>query len=119
MPELTDVISVKTKACNGHYVKREAEEFIAIKLRVPELYGINNKLHMHLFRLDTFQRTIMPLKRIESIDGVNLVKAQTIWKVPSSKPGKNYVVELTGKGYTCTCQGFMYRKQCRHIEEIK
>jgi len=41
------------------------------------------------------------------------------WKVESSRVGKVYIVRETPSGKrTCTCDGFHYRRQCRHIKEI-
>ena len=41
------------------------------------------------------------------------------WKVPSSKAGKFYTVRQSPSGKrTCDCDGFHYRRQCRHIKEI-
>jgi hypothetical protein len=42
------------------------------------------------------------------------------WKVKSSKAGKFYTVrETPGGKRTCSCDGFHYRRQCRHIEEVR
>ena len=42
------------------------------------------------------------------------------WKVESSKAGKVYIVRETPSGKrTCTCDGFHYRRQCRHLTEVK
>lgn len=42
------------------------------------------------------------------------------WKVPSSKAGKFYTVRETPDGKkTCSCDGYMYRRKCRHINEAK
>ena len=42
------------------------------------------------------------------------------WKVKSSKAGKFYTVRQTPSGKrTCDCDGFHYRRQCRHINEVK
>ena len=42
------------------------------------------------------------------------------WKIKSSKAGKFYIVRDTPNGKrTCTCDGFHYRRQCRHINEVK
>lgn len=40
-------------------------------------------------------------------------------KVKSSDGTKTYTVNMwdTG-GYTCDCDGFIYRKKCRHINEV-
>jgi hypothetical protein len=39
------------------------------------------------------------------------------WEVAGSK-GSKYLVKLSEGQYTCTCPGFQFRGQCRHIAEI-
>lgn len=42
------------------------------------------------------------------------------WQVKSdSRKGGFYTVDLTNGHYSCTCQGFVYRKSCRHINNVK
>ena len=54
---------------------------------------------------------------IEKFDGVIIEDNQ--WVVDGSK-GNRYVVEWNpySKSYSCNCKGFMFRKKCRHIEEL-
>jgi len=42
------------------------------------------------------------------------------WLVPSaSEPGKEHVVvQLTDHALACTCEGFRFRAQCRHIHAV-
>lgn len=41
------------------------------------------------------------------------------WKVPSSTAGKFYTVRETPHGKrTCSCDGFHYRRTCRHIKGV-
>jgi hypothetical protein len=40
------------------------------------------------------------------------------WEVKGSK-GDLYTVSLIGGNYSCTCSGFKFRGQCRHIESVK
>jgi hypothetical protein len=41
-------------------------------------------------------------------------KGAKTWKI------KDYVVTRSTNGtYNCTCKGFMFRKQCKHVKEIK
>ena len=40
-----------------------------------------------------------------------------IWPVVGSK-GSSYEVELTDKGFTCTCTGFAYHEKCKHISAV-
>lgn len=39
------------------------------------------------------------------------------WDVKGSK-GNMYVVEKEGNKYTCTCTGFNFRGDCKHIQEV-
>jgi hypothetical protein len=32
--------------------------------------------------------------------------------------GKKYIVTSNNKGWTCTCPGFQFRKQCKHVSEL-
>jgi hypothetical protein len=56
-------------------------------------------------------------KIIDTFDGVIIEDNQ--WVVDGSK-GNRYVVEWNpySKSYSCNCKGFMFRKKCRHIEEL-
>ena len=40
------------------------------------------------------------------------------WQVQGSK-GDVYTVEQTDNGLTCTCSGFRFRGNCRHIKELE
>lgn len=46
-----------------------------------------------------------------------VVKKNPTWQVQGSK-GSVYTVEKTHSGYRCTCSGFRFRGQCKHIAEI-
>ena len=60
------------------------------------------------------------LNDIEWIRGIEIVKVEAKeWKVKSSKPGKFYTVRQGPNGKrTCDCDGFHYRRQCRHLTEV-
>jgi Mn-containing catalase len=60
--------------------------------------------------------------QIEWLSGVTIETKSTLkeWKVKSSRAGKFYTVRETPSGKrTCDCDGFHYRRQCRHINEVK
>lgn len=59
----------------------------------------------------------------EQIEWVRDVPAATVelkeWKIASSKKGKFYTVRENQMGTrSCNCDGFMYRRTCRHLQEI-
>jgi hypothetical protein len=39
------------------------------------------------------------------------------WEVAGSK-GNKYVVTRNSQGWSCTCTGFQFRKQCKHVSEL-
>jgi len=39
--------------------------------------------------------------------------------VKGSKPGSSYTVTCDGTHWSCTCVGFGFRKDCKHIRECK
>ncbi len=42
-----------------------------------------------------------------------------IWKAASSKPGKFYEVSFRNGVWNCQCSGFGFRRDCRHVNEMK
>jgi hypothetical protein len=53
---------------------------------------------------------------IELLNGTfNNVNTDTkVWQVSGSK-GNTYTVTKNSSGYTCTCPGFTFRKNCKHV----
>jgi hypothetical protein len=46
------------------------------------------------------------------------VAGEKSWSVKGSK-GNTYTVKLSQGAYSCTCPGYGFRRNCRHITEIK
>jgi hypothetical protein len=40
-----------------------------------------------------------------------------VYEISGSK-GSKYIVTSNKKGWTCTCPGFQFRKQCKHVSEL-
>lgn len=54
---------------------------------------------------------------ILSGDFKNIETDVKTWEVPGSK-GNKYVVTRNSQGWSCTCTGFQFRKQCKHVSEL-
>ena len=56
-------------------------------------------------------------KIIDTFDGE--IIQDNKWRVDGSK-GNHYTVEWCPyeKKYSCNCKGYMFRKKCRHINEL-
>lgn len=60
--------------------------------------------------------SVVDLKIITG-DSKNIDTEVKTWEVSGSKNNK-YVVSRNISGWTCTCPGFQFRKQCKHIAEL-
>ena len=68
-------------------------------------------------RIDTRGRSFTAVPNIWNYPAPEeSVKAQTQWEVPGSK-GQKYIVKKEDDVYTCTCPGYTYRGDCRHVKE--
>ena len=56
------------------------------------------------------------LDRVTHIN-VEIFQTQTEWQVKGSKG--YYTVKSVGDRYICNCQGFKFRKKCKHSNLIK
>ena len=69
-----------------------------------------------------FDMRVIDIDRIVGMEGAvaapAAVEQQTTWVIKGSK-GNEYVVQKEGKGYTCSCPGFGFRRACKHVDEIK
>jgi len=67
-------------------------------------------------KFDVRRRTFVEVKELGEI---NLEEAQgETWKVDGSK-GNFYVVQKIDNVYNCTCSGFKFRGEYRHIKSIE
>jgi hypothetical protein len=82
------------------------------------IYEVNGKKWDHTYvKIDGK----ITLDDIEWVPGIQVVTTEVKeWKVKSSKAGKFYTVRQGPNGKrTCDCDGFHYRRSCRHINEVK
>jgi hypothetical protein len=58
--------------------------------------------------------------KIEIIKGsaASVAIDRKAWKVKSSKGSKFYIVERVNGKFNCTCTGFEFRKDCKHIGAV-
>ena len=58
--------------------------------------------------------------KIEVLKGSSMSVAtdRKAWKVKSSKGNKFYIVERVNGKFSCTCTGFEFRKDCKHIGAV-
>ena len=67
------------------------------------------------YRFDARRRTFREMPELGEID-LDQVKSQR-WEFTGSK-GNTYVVQKTDDVLQCTCPGFTYRGDCKHVKEV-
>ncbi len=92
------------------------QSFMAIQLPKRELPGYEQMYYF--IRLDKPEPKIslMAKYRIKSINGKS-IENKTEWKVKGSSG--YYKVRLKAGKLVCDCKGFMFRKKCKHVEQVK
>jgi hypothetical protein len=56
---------------------------------------------------------------IELGEPVAIATRSETFIVQGSKPGSTYTVTRDGSHWSCTCVGFGFRKDCKHVRECK
>ena len=118
-------ITVRTRLYQPSYHRADAyleheitgQQLDTIKWLKPDEIAISNPAHPNGF-------SILHKKNILWIKDNNGKKATVKidpeyrqWTVKGSK-GNDYLVIRQKGQYNCTCPGFTYRKNCRHITEV-
>jgi len=83
------------------YIKRGTED--AITFKKP-------------YRFDTRGRQFVEVKELGDID-LDLVKSEK-WEFVGSK-GDTYIVEKIDDMLKCTCPGFTFRGECKHVKSVE
>ena len=68
-------------------------------------------------RVDMRGRTFVKIPNIWHYVSPEEEAKNTEWLLEGSK-GDKYIVKKDGNSYTCTCPGYTYRGDCKHVKEI-
>jgi hypothetical protein len=124
-PDIGTHIRVKTRYNNPSYHSdsRHSDyeltgEVLAVKWLKPNEFAVTNPLHPNRFSIISLDKVI-DLKPLDGSKAKIALPTQDYqqWTVTGSK-GNTYLVIRTKNQYTCTCPGYTYRKNCRHISEV-
>ena len=89
-----------------------------IKWLQPDQMAITNPAHPNGFSI-LHKKNILWIKDLQGHKATVKVSDPEYrqWTVKGSK-GNDYLVIRQKGSYTCSCPGFTYRKNCRHITEV-
>jgi hypothetical protein len=68
------------------------------------------------YRFDARHRSFVEVKELGEID-LDKVKTET-WKFTGSK-GNEYVVQKLDNMLKCTCPGYTFRGECKHVKSVE
>jgi len=99
---------------NGIYLMDDSKSkmYAYIKAGSKSVFKFKNPI-----RIDTRGRTFVAVKNTFDFS-MEEESTNRKWQVKGSK-GDVYTVEETENGLTCSCSGFKFRGNCRHIKEVK
>ena len=120
-----DTITVRTRYFRpsfhspDNYVEDEitGEKLNTIKWLTPDEIAITNPKHPNGFSI-IHKKNILWIKDLQGNTAtVKIDPDYKQWRVKGSKGNEYLVIRQKGQ-YNCTCPGFTFRKNCRHIAEV-
>jgi len=122
-----DVVTIRVRDCRNASiyaagVVREFSEYTGKILDNPKWVSSDS---VCISTGDTaFPFRIIDRERIVSLNEAPVIHTPVATRsetfiVPGSKPGATYTVTRDGSAWSCTCVGFGFRKDCKHIRECK
>lgn len=66
----------------------------------------------------TLEEAMKHWNKVDKIEDTTIADDWT-WQVENSKKNGYYTVKFDKAGWSCTCAGFGYRRDCRHVQETK
>lgn len=110
----------------GEY-NRVPAELVLVGVVIPSVPGLED--HVTLHNTTTGQKHIVPKHRILAVEGVVVdapapdAARDEMFRVTAVKTGKVYTVIHQQANHrntwTCTCTGYQFRRNCRHILAAK
>lgn len=127
MLNVGDIVTVKTRNPLYHARARYANGYIGPEFNeytgtvVHEKWYGDDKIGLTT-DMRYFPVRVISRERIVEVGGAKIdytpVVSERVTKVVQGSKGNSYVVTRDGSKTTCTCQGFSFRKTCKHVQEI-
>jgi len=122
IPKVGSVIRVRTQYSQGpRMIPPQSDHTIHEGKVLPPYKWLNS----HQFCLSgdaDWPIRVINMNYVDKIDIINgdFLEVDTgvkVWEVAGSK-GNKYVVTRNKSGWNCTCPGFSFRRQCKHVSEL-
>jgi len=118
-------ITVRTRLYQPSFHRTEAyieheitgEQLNTVKWLQPDEIAVTNPNHPNGFSIIHKKNIVWIRDAKGSKATVKLDSDYRQWTVKGSK-GSEYLVIRQKGSYTCSCPGYTFRKNCRHIQEV-
>lgn len=119
-PQIGSQVTVKTKYFSpsiwGDWHEYELTgDVISVPWLAPNQFAVTNPNHPNKFSVISLDK-VVDLRSNKAT--IKLDSDYKEWTVQGSK-GNTYLVIRKENKYTCSCPGFTFRKNCRHLAEVR
>lgn len=91
----------------------EGADVIALSTDVPDWWKFPRRV--------ISKKEIISIKKFDSEENIpfTVMKEETKSHTVQGSGGKEYTVKQVGSNFTCTCVGYGFRKDCKHVNSVK
>jgi hypothetical protein len=127
VPKIGSRVRVTTMYPNTYAYRGENENFVTYTregvvvesiFKDPFMFAVKTGAPDH--PVSEFNAKSQHVVQIEYIKGgsTQVATGTKAWKVKSSDGKKFYIVERVNGKFSCTCTGFEFRKDCKHVGAV-
>lgn len=127
VPKIGSRVRVTTMYPNTYAYRGENENFVTYTregvvvesiFKDPFMFAVKTGASDH--PVSEFNAKSQHVVHIEYIKGgaTQVATDKKAWKVKSSDGKKFYIVERVNGKFSCTCTGFEFRKDCKHVATV-
>ncbi len=122
VPTVGSVVKVRARYSQGPRMIPPRPAFHEYEGKVLPSYKWLNDRQFCMSGDDSWPIRVITMDFVEDLkilsgDFKNIETDVKTWEVPGSK-GNKYIVARNSQGWSCTCTGFQFRKQCKHVSEL-
>lgn len=122
VPTVGSIVKVRTRYSQGPRMIPPQPDHTIYEGKVLSPYKWLNDRQFCISGDDNWPIRVISMDLVEDIDLLSgefktIDTGVKTYEVAGSK-GNKYIVTRNSKGWSCTCAGFQFRKQCKHVSEL-
>lgn len=122
VPTVGSVVKIRTRYMQGPSMIPPLPNFVEYQGKVLPKYKWLTDREFCLTGTDEWPIRVINMEYVQDLELISgdLKEISTdveVFEVPGSK-GNKYIVTRNKSGWNCTCPGFQFRRQCKHVSEL-